>query len=168
MNISIHAPLRERPPDFILPNGIIIISIHAPLRERQLTAYYLQVYGQFQSTLPCGSDFKVFKPRDGVIAFQSTLPCGSDLREYLATYRADSFQSTLPCGSDLLRKKKATPAFWISIHAPLRERLKLMIGLFAAFIFQSTLPCGSDKSTRTAFLLSNQFQSTLPCGSDLS
>ena len=32
----------------------------------------------------------------------------------------------------------------ISIHAPLRERLKLWLSFIRFMIFQSTLPCGSD------------------------
>ena len=54
----------------------------------------------FQSTLPYGSDFKVFKTWNGVITFQSTLPYGSDA--FFLRLRCDcvAFQSTLPYGSD--------------------------------------------------------------------
>ena len=76
----------------------------------------------------------------------------------------------------------------ISIHAPSRERPRLMIGLYAVSIFQSTLPRGSDarntacKSTCSNFnprslagatavisssIFSLKFQSTLPRGSDV-
>ena len=77
----------------------------------------------------------------------------------------------------------------ISIHAPSRERPRLMIGLYAVSIFQSTLPRGSDarntacKSTCSNFnprslagatsslyvvVDASVFQSTLPRGSDCS
>ena len=67
----------------------------------------------FQSTLPYGSDFKIFKPRNGMIAFQSTLPYGSDV------------------WYDIYKHSKA-----ISIHAPLRERLRassLLVSMIADF-----------------------------------
>ena len=75
------------------------ISIHAPSRERlKLWPSFIRL-NLFQSTLPHGSDFKIFKPRDSVVTFQSTLPHGSD--EFLQQYQSVTA---------------------ISIHAPSRER----------------------------------------------
>ena len=107
--------------EFFTPTGFCI-SIHAPLRERPRQSLYLCFTSQFQSTLPCGSD--LLRPLYFVCdiqRFQSTLPCGSDL--YL-----DTFFFFVP----------------ISIHAPLRERLRMTLALLLGLIFQSTLPCGSD------------------------
>ena len=56
VNISIHAPLRERPfggSANIVSTGI---SIHAPLRERHAHVNGPSVVCIFQSTLPYGSD----------------------------------------------------------------------------------------------------------------
>ena len=36
--ISIHAPLRERPFWFFVPERLLFISIHAPLRERRVVS----------------------------------------------------------------------------------------------------------------------------------
>ena len=78
LNISIHAPLRERRYEYLsqmpgniqfqstLPYGSdivtipmpkqILISIHAPLRERRFVRHFRFSVGTFQSTLPYGSD----------------------------------------------------------------------------------------------------------------
>ena len=88
-----------------------------------------QVLSSFQSTLPCGSDFKIFEPWHSVITFQSTLPCGSDL---------------CPNGNQDIDRK-------ISIHAPLRERQAITFPKSEIGIFQSTLPCGSDSIKRKYF-----------------
>ena len=81
-------------------------------------------------------------------------------------YCVPSFQSTLPHGSDRLLRGRFFRDFFISIHAPSRERLvlsavavkSLLISIHAPsrerpdtirhsddwFTFQSTLPHGSD------------------------
>ena len=79
-SISIHAPSRERPARLLLLVIEIVISIHAPSRERCQTALWvLALVIGFQSTLPCGSDRKLYYPGPYLAEFQSTLPCGSDL-----------------------------------------------------------------------------------------
>ena len=54
--ISIHAPLRERQLRAEQDKRRIVISIHAPLRERHILCSFLLHFVKFQSTLPCGSD----------------------------------------------------------------------------------------------------------------
>ena len=97
------------------------ISIHAPLRERRHHTVSSLATEEFQSTLPCGSDFNAivrlvqhidFNPRSLAGAtilpvrvsrsngFQSTLPCGSDPTLIRQSACHNGFQSTLPCGSD--------------------------------------------------------------------
>ena len=98
--ISIHAPLRERPWGPLKYYTSVIISIHAPLRERRKCLLRL--------ITDCG--------------FQSTLPYGSDQWFRFAYRRPELFQSTLPYGSDYMRFKTIFDTY-ISIHAPLRERL---------------------------------------------
>ena len=119
--ISIHAPSRERRPSFITSAPLSMISIHAPLRERRLL--FLPALGAttFQSTLHYGSDRNIVNIRTIFIKFQSTLPYGSDLQE-----------------------GERSGLFYISIHAPLRERLQEGLIRININAFQSTLPYGSD------------------------
>ena len=99
------------------------------------------------------------------LIFQSTLPRGSDQQKYLELVGYVTFQSTLPRGSDLASSESFAAFFYfnprslagatakaaiidckrlISIHAPSRERLNLLICLPLFVLFQSTLPRGSD------------------------
>ena len=119
------------------------ISIHAPLRERP----------QYKPT------------RSHTSLFQSTLPCGSDSVSLGGLRSTITFQSTLPCGSDNLYNFAVCTCF-ISIHAPLRERLYIPSNSITASEFQSTLPCGSDLYIPSSSIIASLFQSTLPCGSD--
>ena len=57
---------------------------------------------------------------------------------------------------------------YISIHAPSRERLNLLICLPVSVLFQSTLPRGSDRPEFLGSHSSMIFQSTLPRGSDIT
>ena len=56
LDISIHAPLRERHFMVTFNGYMVMISIHAPLRERPRLMIGLYDVCIFQSTLPCGSD----------------------------------------------------------------------------------------------------------------
>ena len=121
MEISIHAPLRERPNPFDCGADFVIdfnprsltgatkatdngakatkISIHAPLRERR----YNDVRG-----VMCD-----------IISIHA--PLRERHKALRASYVQLVFQSTLPYGSDY--KNPFDAAFGgISIHAPLRER----------------------------------------------
>ena len=120
------------------------ISIHAPLRERPPFTQHFSAGTRFQSTLPCGSDAGpprsasrhfYFNPRSlaGATCFQIfnlvfdiSISIHAPLRERLLAPRILKlilrFQSTLPCGSDPERRLKMTINA-ISIHAPSRERL---------------------------------------------
>ena len=102
--ISIHAPSRERHKYcFVDPLGDGI-SIHAPSRERQ------QINSQ-------GS---------AIVQFQSTLPRGSDNTDSISSVMTKVFQSTLPRGSDRFNLNHNLKLHKISIHAPSRERQRLL------------------------------------------
>ena len=83
-----------------------------------------------------------------------------------AVMPTDSFQSTPPCGGDRYRRNRGHP-FRISIHAPLRGRL--VVVLPGAGVLEISIhaplrgrPCGTSAQSWTA-----QFQSTPPCGGDV-
>ena len=56
VNVSIHAPARERPLFAGTMSIAFNVSIHAPARERQLSAAVVRILQRFRSTLPRGSD----------------------------------------------------------------------------------------------------------------
>ena len=60
MQISIHAPSRERQMDIAQRLVLIRISIHAPSRERLICRLFAFCQIVFQSTLPRGSDLRLF------------------------------------------------------------------------------------------------------------
>ena len=122
------------------------ISIHAPLRERHPTDSTDYLFPTvFQSTLPYGSDANACVPkRCTAYLFQSTLPYGSDKDNSRILHNGQYFnprsltgatayhtrrmcrrifQSTLPYGSDISTQYLNFVTV-ISIHAPLRERQK--------------------------------------------
>ena len=122
---------------------VSIISIHAPLRERQLQDAMERARAVFQSTLPCGSDGFLSSSPNCLNDFNPRSLAGATVSLSLIA-STWLFQSTLPCGSDVTSHTRFASIAPISIHALLRERLKLTIGQYVVFIFQSTLPCGSD------------------------
>ena len=88
------------------------ISIHAPLRERPLLRARHSLISEFQSTLPYGSDkvhchidslYQYFNPRSltgatlmtfrilSALLFQSTLPYGSDFAKISAKLYSEDF-----------------------------------------------------------------------------
>ena len=162
------------------------ISIHAPLRERPPFTQHFSAGTRFQSTLPCGSDHILALPQ--IIArFQSTLPCGSDAGPPRSASRHFYFNPRSLAGATCFQIFNLVFDISISIHAPLRERLLAPRILKLILRFQSTLPCGSDPERRlkmtinaisihapsrerptvaTMLLMVKSFQSTLPHGSD--
>ena len=183
--ISIHAPSRERLPEirgdydarYFNPRSLAgatsaaarqaeraAISIHAPSRERQNAVQWQAVDFLFQSTLPRGSDSSTAHSKAKQPDFNPRSLAGA----------------TVPL-CFIVRVGK------ISIHAPSRERHRILHLYTINRKFQSTLPRGSD-ALLTAFLLSISisihapsrerpapipgrrliltFQSTLPRGSD--
>ena len=170
-SISIHAPLRERQFFAVAAFKSTSISIHAPLRERPRFIIKLTEIHQFQSTLPCGSDFLPmltenlsfhFNPRSlagatkhsireicSYLYFNPRSLAGATVDNAVFFY-AQKFQSTLPCGSDIIMSDLLA-IIKISIHAPLRERLLIDLVLSAVAVFQSTLPCGSDEPLKVRF-----------------
>ena len=120
--------------------------------------------GLFQSTLPHGSDYSIYKQQKAENAFQSTLPHGSDAvnAEILRTSldfnprsltgatapipglrELPTFQSTLPHGSDKILVFLMTACHDFnprSLTGATCKRLEAKDKI----IFQSTLPHGSD------------------------
>ena len=118
------------------------ISIHAPMRGRPPQAVYDMRDAGFQSTPPCGGDDSLdenfardadFNPRPhaGATCPGRGLTAGS------------RFQSTPPCGGDI-RQANEKAAIEISIHAPMRGRQTGRTPWSAIGKFQSTPPCGGD------------------------
>ena len=164
--ISIHAPSRERQFDTVHGHLDVLISIHAPSRERPCFAnsptghyFHFNPRSLTGATKIAGNNgtvsiISIHAPsRERLVAnsivglklmrFQSTLPHGSDsvLREQVPALWL--FQSTLPHGSDTLQEMRELQSH-ISIHAPSRERPKVLSKPMLTAIFQSTLPRGSD------------------------
>ena len=142
--ISIHAPLRERP--IIL---FLLANVERDFNPRSLTGatpkagYTVLVLKRFQSTLPHGSDFKIFKPRNGMIAFQSTLPHGSDLTPLIVTKPNLNFnpRSLTGATNDAAQKGDTDNDFNPRSLAG-ATHASYFQGLL--YVFQSTLPRGSD------------------------
>ena len=142
--ISIHAPLRERPKQrckFALDQ---LISIHAPLRER-LTSSMLIIRK------------KHFNPRSLTGATSPDARCRS--------YRSD-FNPRSLTGATFYWPQRFRQRWEISIHAPLRERRDCSKNCLLPRRFQSTLPYGSDLIEIAPAGGVERFQSTLPYGSD--
>ena len=98
-DISIHAPSRERPAVFTTVIIVVFISIHAPSRERRQSPGGGSGNGQFQSTLPRGSDQGVHHKRARPLYFNPRSLAGA---------------TKCPIKICLMLR--------ISIHAPSRER----------------------------------------------
>ena len=60
-------------------------------------------------------------------------------------FSVNAFQSTPPCGGDTIGFVQGRH-FFISIHAPLRGRLRRSAASREVGVFQSTPPCGGDRS----------------------
>ena len=80
----------------------------------------------FQSTLPHGSDFKILKPWNSVVAFQSTLPHGSDSVWSVLRLPFGYFNPRSLTGATFL-VSTVIPFIQISIHAPSRERRRAFL-----------------------------------------
>ena len=123
LRISIHAPLRERQNMVSLNDVEVSISIHAPLRERRSPMRPAALPLIFQSTLPCGSDILCRCWWLMLGPFQSTLPCGSDRDHAQHRQRFVYFNPRSLAGATLIYNL-TNGCQEISIHAPLRERLR--------------------------------------------
>ena len=145
-DVSIHAPSQERRPTIVLQKTITDGFNPRSLTGATVTTATSLKLMLFQSTLPRGSDKLKLPCTMLPIVFQSTLPRGSDLFQngvenpFYFNFNPRSlagatlplfplittleFQSTLPCGSDDTLSQYSTTKQTISIHAPLRERLR--------------------------------------------
>ena len=142
--ISIHAPLRERPPPWNKQVVGIYISIHAPLRERPYLLFLASSSARFQSTLPCGSDYR----RQRHCLHHGAISIHAPLRERHFSYPAYQFNQNFNprsfTGATECRRQDLHPDHYfnprslteatrdlralisttpISIHAPSQERL---------------------------------------------
>ena len=79
LDISIHAPLRERLKPVLLVRGYQVISIHAPLRERLLVEKYAEQRQKISIHAPLRERLHIIVLRMDDFVFQSTLPYGSDV-----------------------------------------------------------------------------------------
>ena len=122
-NISIHAPSRERPAVACNIYSTSAISIHAPSRERPKPSWTMSTLMPISIHAPSRErPFSLPSKTANINLFQSTLPHGSDVKQNLANAVKQG----------------------ISIHAPSRERLPCSHVETALSLFQSTLPHGSD------------------------
>mgnify|MGYP004624634553 FL=1 len=165
----------------------IRISIHAPLRERQKISAKIFTAQQFQSTLPCGSDDNTLAYTNVQRKFQSTLPCGSDLSRHSRPAPTKDFNPRSLVGATCFRNLICSYTFYfnprslagatiecydedgdisISIHAPLRERLKSTLSLTVFRFISIHAPLRERPNGCITMDIGSAFQSTLPCGSD--
>ena len=85
-NISIHAPLRERPQPSLADQTYAEISIHAPLRERLNGFRHTAAAATISIHAPLRERRNIINGNDIVDIFQSTLPCGSDYLGFKSLY----------------------------------------------------------------------------------
>ena len=115
--ISIHAPLRERPKSHNKINDDFYFN---PRSLTGATASFLTRLSWrvlFQSTLPHGSDIKIFIPVLSLAEFQSTLPSGSDRLLLSLANKLFYFNPRSLAGATIAFHLCQHP-IRISIHAP--------------------------------------------------
>ena len=170
MQISIHAPSRERPSPPYAIFTTLKISIHAPSRERPVLTCVRSVYSQYfnprsltGATLYNYYEKKAkehFNPRSltGATLYQfgQTSRYGISIhapsrerhqpqRRFASPYRDFNPRSLTGATIQLLLREIRIS---ISIHAPSRERPRATALIQASLLFQSTLPHGSDPNER--------------------
>ena len=126
----------------IFDNSLPYISIHAPLRERPRSKASSVFWIIFQSTLPCGSDRQVI--------IHTTFYMHFNPRSLAGATKANDW---------------AIRCVHISIHAPLRERLRRKNTAHAFSYFNPRSLAGATIMS-CSYNRAERFQSTLPCGSD--
>ena len=186
LQISIHAPLRERHSFAAADFPQRCISIHAPLRERPDVDIVRMAVGRFQSTLPYGSDsYKAVRGVDSFISIHAPL------RERLADFGFPDLDMEISIHAPLRERLKSQHRiFWrhyfnprsltgatnsycrkasgimISIHAPLRERRRLPQGVWCGQGISIHAPLRERQKLYRLEDTDELFQSTLPYGSD--
>ena len=119
----------------------------------------------FQSTLPCGSDDKIFDFfKAAYISIHAPLRERHYLRPHLRLHI--HFNPRSLAGATCALIAAGTPQHDFNPRS-LAGATFLMRMLDVTKVFQSTLPCGSDRDGKLQPMLTARFQSTLPCGSDL-
>ena len=168
----------------------IKISIHAPLRGRPPSWAACIIAPRFQSTPPCGGDCGKIEVTLLARVFQSTPPCGGDPESGKAPPPLWPFQSTPPCGGDVdtscecesqqnfnprplagatHRFTRRDDAYVISIHAPLRGATNsAYLSIRDGHNFNPRPLAGATCHVFSRGPVRSAFQSTPPCGGDLS
>ena len=165
-NISIHAPSRERLGTRGKPCLCNIFQSTLPRgSDRVISMFFGNLIDFNPRSLAGATRNRNSKFREET--FQSTLPRGSDYFFRQLHYCRHNFNPRSLAGATLRRSssigrtmhfnprslagatptaKKAYAGCEISIHAPSRERPKVISPAFSILTFQSTLPHGSDGS----------------------
>ena len=167
IQISIHAPSRERPYTVVTCTAPAKISIHAPSRERQkitnlgFRCLHISIHAPSRERQRRPADSllrRYFNPR----SLTGATACASGTFNNISV-----FQSTLPYGSDGNDDDKKVFGYQISIHAPLRERQRLThLSYTSLEDFNPRSLTGATSLAMQDDLVNMQFQSTLPYGSD--
>ena len=120
--ISIHAPLRAR---LLVQHSLLTkksISILAPSRERRklihsfFCVFFISILAPSRELLYSGTSSST------PAGFQSTLPCGSDLF-LIHQFQAHLYFNPRSLAGATYDGADISAEYFISIHAPLRERL---------------------------------------------
>ena len=143
------------------------ISIHAPSRERRPLVSTWPTKFIFQSTLPRGSDKRFSPPSTGARLFQSTLPRGSDTTHFPMLQARKNFNPRSLAGATCSIRESINSVS-ISIHAPSRERHHILRIQNLILRISIHAPSRERHDKNTFRLNSHKFQSTLPRGSDAS
>ena len=122
------------------------ISIHAPLRGRPPPGWAEALVIEFQSTPPCGGDQQVWIPsnRRYPISIHAPLrgrPAGMDTVQSAVS---DFNPRPLAGATGIILRRWS--GVTISIHAPLRGRHGGVLIVYNTDKFQSTPPCGGDNT----------------------
>jgi len=123
--VSIHAPVRGRmPPTEQNPNALRV-SIHAPVRGRISGSSGRWSGPWFQSTPPCGGEYAAPDQSCGQSGFNPRPRAGANPKRRVGQKRGP-----------------------VSIHAPVRGRIKVWSVPSRYSPFQSTPPCGGESCSR--------------------
>ena len=142
-----------------------VISIHAPLRGRPNCGITAHPSNLFQSTPPCGGD-SMGSPSVPADADFNPRPLAGATADADVVDCLRGISIHAPLRGRLVVLLQDGLLFPISIHAPLRGRREHPLHFFYKGKFQSTPPCGGDFGFHGSPSHELTFQSTPPCGGD--
>ena len=140
----------------------------------------------FQSTPPCGGDIRYLGFRSGLLHFNPRPLAGATVVD-VVKYAVIRHFNPRPLAGATINGNNISVPIGISIHAPLRGRHALVLGVSGRERFQSTPPCGGDQGAGPGLRKTGisihaplrgrqldmfrtgsgaKFQSTPPCGGD--